>query len=630
MDSTGIHVLHYPPPSTSRVYISALPSESPNVGELLILKFRGRKRGEEHEYNALGVVTKTYFELRERLESGHPGFLSRLGTEEGYFLSSVYLIGEIVEHNGSYRIEPLLQSPLPGKGTEVKIATREDLEKILRVPKEDHKYINIGEHIPTGVDVYVSLEDIATRHLAVLAITGAGKSNTIAHIIREIVTRGKRVLPIVVFDMHGEYDLNLGGSTYIREKPRFDPYELEAEEYYPLIGLGERAIHERTMFLEAVESAKHLASLYKELLGKKYSVRMPRGMDFVALLSGVLASIALDAAMEYSRNKERNLQRTLSVATYIARRYGGELSNPKKFSYFFSLGFIATIAKMRGSRDSIVKGDKFSVDIGITTSLDLDYSIAENLGLSELDEDAEMIFARIVQKLREPALLYKSPGEDMSRAINILRKFLAFAKKYKDYISYRDLLDERHPEALSLGGVLVLDLSGLSLEEADVLVSFYMNKLFKDAKKAFSRGERYVRALMILEEAHNFIGDRVYTRTREIAERIMREGRKYGLGLIVVSQRPRRLDTNIMSQVNNYIILKIVHPEDQSYVSSLTETLPEELSRSLSSLKTGEALLVGPFLPIGMPLFVKIKDASDFKRRGQSAEVKKRRERYSL
>ena len=109
---------------------------------------------------------------------------------------------------------------------------------------------------------------------------------------------------------------------------------------------------------------------------------------------------------------------------------------------------------------------------------------------------------------------------------------------------------------------------------------------------------------VVLEEAHILAPKDRPTMSKLWIGRIAREGRKFGVGLCLVSQRPKGLDVDSLSQVNNMIILKLVEPSDQRHVQQASEQLSEDLLRQLPALNVGEAVIIGPMLPF--PAMVKI------------------------
>jgi uncharacterized protein len=94
------------------------------------------------------------------------------------------------------------------------------------------------------------------------------------------------------------------------------------------------------------------------------------------------------------------------------------------------------------------------------------------------------------------------------------------------------------------------------------------------------RDELKLPVLLLLEEAHNFAPAQAHTpaeqRATTTTKQIAQEGRKFGVGLMLISQRPSRLDETTLSQCNSYIIMRMVNPADQAYVRRVVETLGED------------------------------------------------------
>jgi len=89
-----------------------------------------------------------------------------------------------------------------------------------------------------------------------------------------------------------------------------------------------------------------------------------------------------------------------------------------------------------------------------------------------------------------------------------------------------------------------------------------------------------------------------------IIKQIATEGRKYGMGLVFISQRPSRIDATVLSQANSFLVLRIVNPNDQRYIRDVVETMGEDEAMTLPNLNTGEALLSGLFTRI--PVMVRV------------------------
>jgi DNA helicase HerA-like ATPase len=107
--------------------------------------------------------------------------------------------------------------------------------------------------------------------------------------------------------------------------------------------------------------------------------------------------------------------------------------------------------------------------------------------------------------------------------------------------------------------------------------------------------------LLVCEEAHSYIpraGKTEYEGTRQSMERIAKEGRKYGVGLAVVSQRPHELSETVLSQCANFLCLRISNPDDQEYVRDLVPEAESDLIDTLAALGRGEIMGLGEALPI--------------------------------
>lgn len=107
--------------------------------------------------------------------------------------------------------------------------------------------------------------------------------------------------------------------------------------------------------------------------------------------------------------------------------------------------------------------------------------------------------------------------------------------------------------------------------------------------------------LLVCEEAHQYIpaeADRHHQGSRREMERIAKEGRKYGVGLCVVSQRPTELSETVLSQCSNFICLRTTNPQDQDYIRKLMPEGEQDLADVLTTLRRGEALGVGEAIPL--------------------------------
>jgi len=147
-------------------------------------------------------------------------------------------------------------------------------------------------------------------------------------------------------------------------------------------------------------------------------------------------------------------------------------------------------------------------------------------------------------------------------------------------------------------------LSGMTDYVQDVIVGMILRRVFdaKFKKEPWARTPIFV----FVEEAHRFAappdegGGRF---SRDILARIAAEGAKFGVFLTVISQRPRRLDPDILANCSNLAILRVVNSQDQRTIQAASESFSEDLLDDLPALEQGEAILVGPYVPV--PVMIK-------------------------
>jgi DNA helicase HerA-like ATPase len=465
----------------SLIFISKEPI---SVGEYVVIDDEVRK--------LLGIVSSVYSENPYITESIiNPEYVQKINNLTNNMIkykAIVNLLGEITE-NG---LSSLKYPPRPSRN--IYKADNEILKKVFKI--DDKKFVKIGTLLNNKeIPVYINLEQAIIRHLAILAITGAGKSNTVAVLIEKIAQKNGTAL---IFDIHGEYKIR----SFNIIEPKINPYSLDVDEIAGLIG-----------------------------------VDMDTSAQMYYLLSEIIEEI-----------KRRNL----------------------------------------------------SNDEEDTLSKELRKTFLEDL-ISELDN-----LKNDKEKIREY-------GKDttfrlLNRLKNLKNKFGSL------FIDGATELLKRIEE----GRINVLDLSGLDEDKADIIISHVLTAILNDRKKESKN--KYLKApiVCILEEAHLFASAHRRTRSKYILNRIAREGRKFGVGLWIISQRPKGLDPDILSQMNNMIILKLVEPEDQAHVRRASESLSEELMKYLPSLNPGEAIIVGNMVRI--PILVKIEKSST-KIQGQDPNV---------
>ncbi len=183
------------------------------------------------------------------------------------------------------------------------------------------------------------------------------------------------------------------------------------------------------------------------------------------------------------------------------------------------------------------------------------------------------------------------------------------------------ILDPSFEEPLKMmkpNRINIVDMLELTERQANILLGYYLEELLEDRKRATrmtwqgNSDERYTFASPVIcavEEAHTFIPVDQHTRAKRAAAKVAREGRKFGLSLIIISQRPSRIDQDVLSQMGSMAVMKIIQPADQNYISNVSEMLSRELANYLPSLNIGESILLGQWVSI--PALVKLQKVDE-------------------
>jgi DNA helicase HerA-like ATPase len=157
-------------------------------------------------------------------------------------------------------------------------------------------------------------------------------------------------------------------------------------------------------------------------------------------------------------------------------------------------------------------------------------------------------------------------------------------------------------ELVQEGRASIIDMRGVNPDLQAMIVSKLCTDIFEARKLA-----TIPPCMLVLEEAHNFCPEKGFERTvsTDILRTIASEGRKFGLGLMVISQRPARVDKNVLSQCNTQIIMKVTNPNDLKAISKGLEGISSDVEEDIKRLSPGVAMIVSTY--IERPILVDIR-----------------------
>lgn len=410
-----------------------------------------------------------------------------------------------------------------------------------------------------SIDYYINGNAFFSKHIGIVGSTGSGKSCSVAKIIQQVVgienavninKKCQKNSHIIIFDIHSEYK----NAFSLDETENFTLNNLDVEKInipYWLMNSEEL----ESLFIESNEMNSHnqisqfkravILSKEKHNPGRKITYDMPVYFDIKEVYNFI-----------YNLNGE-----------VISKIYG-EYGKPK------------------------LKDGHLIEDI--TEYLDSTYDFvssstaaATKASNGPFNGEFERFLTRIETKLNDKRLNFiTNPKKDDGTEF----KTDDFSIILKQFIGYLDK-----------SNISIIDLSGVPFEVLSITVSLVARLIFDFAfhySKNKHKDDRQndIPFMIVCEEAHNYIpkdGGAEYNASRKSIERIAKEGRKYGLSLMVVSQRPSEVSETIFSQCNNFVVLRLTNFNDQNCVKRLLPDNNSSLVDCLPTLSSGEALIVG-------------------------------------
>lgn len=517
-----------------------------NIGSYIKIPYSG------HSENSIVGIIKNY-RIRN-IDSSAPDSISVPPS----FVIEVELVGSYKKEKGKYVFERGAHGiPLPPNNG-VELLSDEDYANIYACKvKAEEKFVFAELIQNPAVRVPVNGNMFFNKHFAIVGSTGSGKSHTTASVLQQAIREKASGYDnlnnshIVIFDIHGEYaeafkDANLIDSSNIKI-----PYWLfDSDELSDLfIESNEQNSHNQvSQFRYAVTENKKLHDLKNP-----ESSRIPQ------------ERIYFDSPLKFDIDQ---------VISYV-QNMNNELINKKKNRVPTTKDNVEIQNRIPRYFEELLEFDKTSSDFvnGPYTG------------------DFERFILRLETIRNNPRL-----------------KFL-----FADVVDFS--LEDSLKQLLGYGNkksnVTVIDLSGIPFEVLSITVSLISRILFEYGyfyKRLLKSKEGCdTPLLLVYEEAHKYVprSDLVkYRSSRNAIERIAKEGRKYGVTLGIVSQRPSEISETIFSQCNNFITMRLTNPDDQNYVKRLLPDSLGNLVDYLPTLQAGEALVIGE--SIILPSLVKI------------------------
>ncbi len=441
--------------------------------------------------------------------------LDRRGSDssgQDSFLADLDFVGEAPEGDGPGSLGAFRRgiTRFPTPGCSLHSVGIDDLTEVFAARGRPH--ITVGTVYPTeNVRAALFIDQLLSKHFALLGSTGTGKSTTTAMLLHRIIEKAPNG-HIVMLDPHGEY-----GKAFKTNGVTYDASNLELP--YWLMNFDEHV---------------------EVLIGK--------------------------------RTKENELEVDILSKCLLAAR-----------------------SKSRAAADL----GKLTVDSPIPYLLsDLLAAIMQGMGKLEKAENMTSAYLRLKSRIEElkadPRYAFMFSG-------------LLVSDTFADFLSrvFRMTNDGKM--------ISIIDLSGVPSDVVNVLVAVFARLIFDFA--LWSRGEGLRPILLVCEEAHRYVPNERndnFGVARKVLERIAKEGRKYGVSLGLITQRPSDLSESVLSQCGTIISLRMNNDRDQAYVRNAMPEGARGFIDSIAALRNRECIMVGE--GVSIPIRVRLDDLEADKR----------------
>lgn len=563
----------------------------------------------------------------------------------------VSMIGTLTQLDAGKRFEygvkryPELDNP-------VWFASEEDLDIIFDTAQAgDPRHVCIGKSpIFTEYQVSIDIDQFFAKHAAILGNTGSGKSCTVTALLRAVLDHGMPNAHFIIFDTNNEYEHAFttaeGTPLYNRLVLRNDGdrptglsiphWFMNSTDYYAFFRPGEGA--QAPLLFTAIHAARAAGQPKTAQLHIFSTID-----DATHQIENSLNDPPTGKAEWYAKKNMRDRIESLKALLTSKLTLFTEKGFPESWNtYHDSCAKMLAGIPGDGAIDALgndvireqleririqltadrnaLKQDT-SIPVGVDSPVYFDFDeFVTTVFTDVLNREAEKnsnlrnyagtLQLRLEQARQDPryAFLFRVPAFESALASFLRLLFGLQPRKNFEQSAppWKDYYDEHVPAEVTSHQVTILDLSQLASEVLENITALLGRLILEFMQRNPDRGRFPV--VLILEEAHHYIPANArlerQQRAREVFEKIAKEGRKFGLSLVVASQRPSELSRTVLAQCNSFIVHRIQNPDDQEYFKSVISGINRELLEQLPALAQQQAIVLGDCVPL--PLQVRI------------------------
>ena len=510
---------------------------------------------------------------------------------------SIRLVGEIVNNVFTYGT-----STKPNLNARIEFISPEQIPLIISYP-DDVNGLYLGNSVVyENVPINININTFFSGHFLILGGTGSGKSFSLSTITQNLFLP-KDYVPynanIIIFDTYGEYAPSFDGiqtkNPYISVK-KYTTNEKDTGELLKIppniLGIDDLAI------LLNADTASQLQVLEKAL-DLVYTFKSNENA-ITAIKNNIIARAVLDIMLS-GRPSVQIRDQVFSILSFYSTSdlsLDTQIVQPGYTRSLKNCLIIDTDGKIR-EMELITKFfehyliDEDSINIVKTPTF---YTLE--------DLENAIDFALISEGVLKSEKIYDKNSLLKVRIRNLIDG------DYKKYFECSSLItrEEYVKSLITTNGrknqIINFNISGVDDRFAKAIVKIISKILFDTTKHLEKRASMPFH--IILEEAHRYVqkDNDVELLGYNIFERIAKEGRKYGVLLGLITQRPTELSETVISQCNNYLIFKMSHPKDMSYVKNLIPYLDEETCKKIQIMPPGNCYIFGSAMRL--PMIIKL------------------------
>lgn len=455
-------------------------------------------------------------------------------------------------------------SQYPMIDDEVYIVTEDDLVNIYG-RKKSAEFVPVGtisgaENIPALIDI----NKLVTRHSCIVGSTGSGKSTTVAGLVNTLID--STAFPssrIILVDIHGEYSKTFKSKANVfriipedsTDKKLVVPFWAMSFDEFVNFSFGDIQDNDRFPLAELVLTLKKLT------VEKNPSLFSYLNKD----------NITVDTPVPFS------LQRL--------------------FLYLYRSMFATHTCAGTGQKICAIEKD---FDEDATTE-----AFATNEDGSEMTGSIEPFVLPKYKEQQQSKIYLSAATMNLRRQLIALQAKMAdprfdFALKPEGFIPSVDgnITNDVHSLLKLWMGektLSIFDVSGVPSSILHDIIGILLRVMYDSMfwSRNLKQGGRKRPLLVVMEEAHNYLGSDNYSRASKVVRRLVKEGRKYGISAMIVSQRPSEIDPTILSQCGTTIALRLTNSNDRGIIANTVSDNLSNLVNMLPILKTGESVIVG-------------------------------------